>query len=316
MDFSSKPPTDPSKQFYDLLGVPINSTFEDIKRNYRKLALKHHPDKAISNGSVDNGEKMKDIALAYAVLSDVSKRNIYDRFGIEGIERSELLSKDQTIVPYVHKLWLYGLGGWAGVLLVDYILGFPVEWLGIVVALFIGLLQNNDIPKKEKFSIIAVLLVLDVVLYFLVPSDYLKFFSNCLVITGLLAAQNTIVKYVDFSTFVWVVAVLIEAVREVEYQNIWVYLFGINVMAIALAACFGFLYYFQTQYVIEGCPSTVSDICNKLGPYTSTRPLAIFAVLVPIWFFRYFTSFNLESVIFLAFSFYSHIKILFSRPTS
>lgn len=62
-----------------------------------------------------------------------------------------------------------------------------------MVGLFVMLFYNNDIPKKEKFSILGVLLVLDVVLYFLVPSDYLKFLSNGLVITGLLAAQNTIV---------------------------------------------------------------------------------------------------------------------------
>lgn len=47
---------------------------------------------------------MKDIALAYAVLSDTEKRSIYDRFGMEGIERSELLSKDQSIIPFVHVL--------------------------------------------------------------------------------------------------------------------------------------------------------------------------------------------------------------------
>jgi len=312
MDFSNvNTPADPSKQFYELLGVPINSTFEDIKRSYRKLALKHHPDKAISNGSLDNGEKMKDIALAYAVLSDTEKRSIYDRFGIEGIERSELLAKDQTIIPYVHKLWLYGFGGWMGVLVIDYLLGFPIEWLCIVIGLFIALFQN-DIPKKEKFSIIGVLLIVDVVLYFLVPTNYLKFFSNCLVITGLLAAQNTIVKYVDFSTFVWVVAILIEAVRSFEYEYFLVYLFGVNVMSIALVACFGFLYYFQTQYVIEGCPSTISDIIAKLTPYTSGRPFIIFGILFPIWIVEYFTSLNLESLLFLSLNLYSHLKNLSS----
>jgi len=311
MDFNNaNTPADSSKQFYELLGVPINSTSEDIKRSYRKLALKHHPDKAISNGNLDNGEKMKDIALAYAVLSDTEKRSIYDRFGIEGIERSELLAKDQTIIPFVHKLWLYGFGGWIGVLVVDYLLGFPIEWLCIVIGLFVALLQSNDIPKKEKFSIIGILLVVDVVLYFLVPSNYLKFFSNCLVITGLLAAQNTIVKYVDFSTVVWMVAILIEAVRSFEYEYFWIYLFGVNVMAISLAACFGFLYYFQTQYVIEGCPSTVSEVLCKLGPYTSGRPFIIFGFLIPIWIIKYFTSFNLESVLFIPFSLYSHIKTL------
>jgi len=79
-------------------------------------------------------------------------------------------------------------------------------------------------------------------------------------------------------------------------------------MAIALVACFGFLYYFQTQYVIEGCPSTVSEVLMKLGPYTSPRPFVIFGILVPIWIIKYFTSINLEPLIFLSFSLYSHLK--------
>lgn len=67
-----------------------------------------------------------------------------------------------------------------------------------MIGLFFVLFYNNDIPKKEKFSLIGVLLVLDVILYFLVPSDYLKFLSNCLLITGLVAAQNTIVCALHF----------------------------------------------------------------------------------------------------------------------
>jgi DnaJ-class molecular chaperone len=45
---------------------------------------------------------MKDIALAYGVLSDDTKRRIYDNFGLEGIDRNDLLTKDQSIIPFVH----------------------------------------------------------------------------------------------------------------------------------------------------------------------------------------------------------------------
>lgn len=49
----------------------------------------------------------------------------------------------------------------------------------------------------------------------------------------------------------WVVAVFVEAMRQLEYQNFWIYISGVNVMAVALVALLGFTYYFQTQYVIE-----------------------------------------------------------------
>ncbi|KAG8573433.1 hypothetical protein GDO81_012406 [Engystomops pustulosus] len=70
--------------YYQVLGVQRNSTPEDIKKAYRRLALKWHPDKNPDNK--DEAErKFKEVAEAYEVLSDAKKRDIYDKFGKEGL---------------------------------------------------------------------------------------------------------------------------------------------------------------------------------------------------------------------------------------
>ncbi|XP_075700520.1 dnaJ homolog subfamily A member 1-like [Rhinoderma darwinii] len=62
--------------YYDTLGVPIAASCDDIKRAFRRLALKYHPDK-----NPNAGEKFKQISKAYEVLSDSCKRDLYDRGG-------------------------------------------------------------------------------------------------------------------------------------------------------------------------------------------------------------------------------------------
>ncbi|XP_073401569.1 dnaJ homolog subfamily B member 2 isoform X2 [Dendrobates tinctorius] len=74
--------------YYEILGVPRNATQDDIKRAYRKLALKWHPDKNPDNKELAE-KKFKDIAEAYEVLSDVTKRETYDRYGKAGFSGPE-----------------------------------------------------------------------------------------------------------------------------------------------------------------------------------------------------------------------------------
>ncbi len=66
------------KDYYEILELDKNASDEDIKKSYKKLALKYHPDR---NNTADAEEKFKSISIAYTVLSDKEKRNNYDKFG-------------------------------------------------------------------------------------------------------------------------------------------------------------------------------------------------------------------------------------------
>ena len=72
------------KDYYDILGVDHSATKDDIKKAYRKLALKYHPDKNKEKGAE---EKFKEISEAYAVLYDEEKRKMYDQYGHAGIDQ-------------------------------------------------------------------------------------------------------------------------------------------------------------------------------------------------------------------------------------
>jgi molecular chaperone DnaJ len=67
-----------SKDYYKILGVERGATTDQIKQAYRKIAIKHHPDKG---GGAESEAKFKDASEAYSVLSDSAKRTQYDQFG-------------------------------------------------------------------------------------------------------------------------------------------------------------------------------------------------------------------------------------------
>ena len=67
------------KDFYEILGCTKSSTPDELKKAYRKLAIKYHPDKNPDNPEAE--ETFKEISEAYEVLSDENKRAQYDQFG-------------------------------------------------------------------------------------------------------------------------------------------------------------------------------------------------------------------------------------------
>jgi molecular chaperone DnaJ len=72
------------KDLYALLGVDRSASTEDIRKAYRKLARKHHPD--VNPGNKHAEERFKDVSHAHDVLSDEGKRKLYDEFGHEGLQ--------------------------------------------------------------------------------------------------------------------------------------------------------------------------------------------------------------------------------------
>ena len=76
------------RDFYEILGVSKDAADDDIKKAYRKLAMKHHPDRNQGDSAKVSEEKFKEAKEAYEILSDANKRGAYDRFGHAGVDPS------------------------------------------------------------------------------------------------------------------------------------------------------------------------------------------------------------------------------------
>ena len=74
------------RDYYETLGVPKNASEEEIKKAYRKLAMKHHPDRNHGDTSKEAEAKFKEVKEAYEMLSDGQKRAAYDQYGHAGVD--------------------------------------------------------------------------------------------------------------------------------------------------------------------------------------------------------------------------------------
>ena len=72
------------QDYYELLGLSKGASAEEIKKAYRRMAMKYHPDRNPGDKAAE--EKFKEIGEAYAVLSDDQKRAAYDRYGKAGVD--------------------------------------------------------------------------------------------------------------------------------------------------------------------------------------------------------------------------------------
>ena len=82
------------KDYYKILGVEKNASADEIKRAYKKVAIKYHPDR--NPGDKEAEEKFKQAAEAYDVLRDPDKRARYDQFGAAGVD--EMCIRDSGFV--------------------------------------------------------------------------------------------------------------------------------------------------------------------------------------------------------------------------
>src|SRR5450830_1083891 len=75
-----------NRDYYEVLGLNRDASEDDIKKAYRKLAMKHHPDRNPDNPKAE--ESFKEAKEAYEILSDANKRAAYDQYGHAGVDPS------------------------------------------------------------------------------------------------------------------------------------------------------------------------------------------------------------------------------------
>lgn len=105
------------RDYYEVLGVPKDAAAADIKKAFRTLAMKYHPDK--NPGDAQAEAMFKEIAEAYEVLSDEQKRQTYDRFGLDGLRGAGMNSgfqNQEEIFSHFSDIFgeLFGFGGGRG----------------------------------------------------------------------------------------------------------------------------------------------------------------------------------------------------------
>ncbi|KAH8315532.1 hypothetical protein KR059_000724, partial [Drosophila kikkawai] len=74
------------KDYYEILGIERNASSEEVRKAYKLMALRYHPDK---NNHPQAEDKFKEVAAAYEILSDKKKRAIYDKYGEEDLKFGE-----------------------------------------------------------------------------------------------------------------------------------------------------------------------------------------------------------------------------------
>ncbi len=100
------------RDFYEVIGVSKNASEEDIKKAYRKMAMKFHPDR--NPGDKVAEEKFKELSEAYGVLSDDQKRAAYDRFGHQAFAPGAGAAQAASVDPFDLFRQVFGGGGGGG----------------------------------------------------------------------------------------------------------------------------------------------------------------------------------------------------------
>ncbi len=102
------------RDYYEILGIKKSASLDEIKKAYRELALRYHPDRVPHEQKKEAEEKFKEISEAYAVLSDPQKRALYDQYGHAGIDQRyayEDIFKGADFSSVFQDLGDFGFGG-------------------------------------------------------------------------------------------------------------------------------------------------------------------------------------------------------------
>jgi len=131
------------QDYYELLGVSKNASTDEIKKQYKKMAMKYHPDRNKENKDVAE-KKFKEISNAYNVLTDPQKKNIYDQCGEEGLKQGGGMG---GMDPFTMFQEMFGEGGMPG--------GFSFGGMGGMPGMggMGGHRQNRQNPEVKRINI-------------------------------------------------------------------------------------------------------------------------------------------------------------------
>ena len=124
------------RDYYEILGVGKTASDADLKSAYRKLAIKHHPDKNPGDHTAE--DKFKEAAEAYAILADAEKRALYDRYGHAGVSSAAGAGFDPSVFTGFEDI-LGNLGD---------IFGFGDLFGGFVARIPVRVILHGELPIR------------------------------------------------------------------------------------------------------------------------------------------------------------------------
>jgi len=282
---SSKTEKEKEVSLYETLELEENATREQINSSFRRLSLKYHPDK-----NPEGTRKFQEINLAHKILSDDMKRKIYDRYGMEGLLLSESTAQFVPSEGSVLARWLEVFGLWFAFVLIDWITGYPIEWLASLPLTF----RFVYALPSHKLHFIAICIVCDCIIYYCVGSSFYFFLiEKSFFYLSLLLWANIVQKMWDFSTLVLIFWTVFDWWFDRPERN-WEFL-GVHTFTICSIIIAFFIIILQTRLEPNPRPSYVISSLTKLYQYLSKwKKLLVVFVWLLIWVFDYLFSFSFE----------------------
>eukprot|EP01128_Nolandella_sp_AFSM9_P006211 TRINITY_DN3140_c0_g1_i1.p1 TRINITY_DN3140_c0_g1~~TRINITY_DN3140_c0_g1_i1.p1 ORF type:complete len:462 (-),score=82.73 TRINITY_DN3140_c0_g1_i1:238-1623(-) len=285
----------PNQTLYEILAVEEDVTIEVLKKQYKRLSLRYHPDKN-PNGI----EKFKEIAAAYKVLVSPESRKVYDEYGLDGLEKQRLAEQNKEInAANYTKFSRILAGAWVGVVVFDYLLGFPFEWLASLVFTVYSFVAVEGVVITWKS--LGFILCGDVLAYYLIPSGLLPHVANGLMVLIGLQLLSAIHRSFDLSALVFIFMVVFDIyVRTIPIPWDWTRLLAVHTVAMAA----------PTSLIISGtvgqeyAPSSdskLSELRMKFLPRYFYFPLLVLIPWSFFWFVDYYLNISVEWLVAPAF---------------